>query len=169
MGNDIRSSNTAQELADRVNMDLRPPVPLSVKERSKYDDIINARSAKEWACGIDLHLAVTLAKTMCELDRETYLLRKEGTVVTGPKGGLVANPRAGIVNSLRSMVLRYESRLHFDVEAGNATDRKHARIAERFAKQREEHAADDPLIQRLRPRHEQDDLIPRRGKPKIVN
>lgn len=169
MSNDIRNSPSAQELADRVNTDLRPPVVLSVKERQRYDDIIAARSAKEWSSGIDRHLACILAKAMVELDGECYKLKREGSVVTGPRGGMVPNPRCAIIASLRAIILRYEARLHFDVESGNSTDRKNAREAERFAKAREQHADDDPLIQRLKPRHEQDDLIPRHGKPKIVN
>ena len=57
-----------------------------------------------------------LAKAMAMFDHESALLEEEGTVLTGPRGGAVPNPRVMVVTSLRASILRYEARLHFDVE-----------------------------------------------------
>jgi len=145
---------------------LEIPIPLSPAERAKWDAIIAARSVKEWATGIDLHLAAILAKAMAQLDKESALLDQEGTVLKGPRGGAVPNPRALIVTSLRAVILRYEARLHFDVEAGISADRKTAREAERKAQARDKVADGNALIKRLTTRSK-DDLLPR-PPPKAV-
>ena len=125
---------------ERARTVIEPPVPLSSAERAKWDAIIAARSVKEWQVGIDLHLAGILAKAMAMFDRESELLDQEGTVLIGPRGGAVPSPRVLVVTSLRASILRFKSRLHFNVESGNGADRKTAREAERKAADRDRHS-----------------------------
>ncbi len=161
--NDVRSSSGLNDVTDRARTVLEPPEPLSKAVRKRWDIIIAARSTKEWASGIDLELAVILAKMLVQLDREERLLQAEGAVITGVRGGPAVNPRAGVVSSLRGSILRYEARLHFDVEQGGSVDRKNARQAERKAAERDKAAdRDGELIQRFG-----DGLLPR-PKPRSV-
>ena len=147
--NDVRAPSCRADVTERARTVLEPPVLLERDERAKWNDIVAARSVKEWQSGIDLHLACILAKAIAQLDRESALLDQEGCVLQGPRGGAVPNPRIAVVNSLRASILRYEARLHFDVENGNSADRKSAREAERKAAQRYQAADDDSLIQKL--------------------
>jgi hypothetical protein len=166
--NDIRAPSARVAVTERARTQIEPPEALSKAQRKKWDVIVAARSVKEWGVGIDLYLALMLCKMMVQLDREERLLYVEGSVVNGPRGGKVPNPRAPLVASLRSFILRYEARLHFDTEIGNSTDRKNARQAERNAVQRDNmHADDSDLIQRLDTGRDPS-LLPH-SKPRPIN
>ena len=102
--NDTRNPAARSEVAERARKEFTPPVPLNDSEMVKWKTIIAARSAVEWETGIDLNLAAILAQMLAQYDHETELLDDEGTVITGPRGGVVVNPRVVVVNTLRASI-----------------------------------------------------------------
>ena len=159
---DLRKVGTLQDIAEVQYPE--PPENFDERHRKVFDRIIKTRAAVQWKDGVDIELAVELARVSCDLEDERQLLKDEGMVVTGPRGGVAVNPRLTACNSLRNAILRFEGRLRLGtLDSRDPTMTKRGMDTARHLEQMEALSADDGLIPSpLRgPQPMDDGLLPR--------
>lgn len=135
MGKKSRIDTVAgnQQIAAAAFKDLKAPahVPLSQEDIPFFNAVIAEFARAEWT-EHQLEMAALLARAMCDMERESRLLREEGTVTTTPKGWVTVNPRKTAVQMFAGTILsmRRSLSLHARVNQGNpASVQKRQKLA----------------------------------------
>jgi hypothetical protein len=116
-------------------------VPLSERDLPFFASVLAESARPEWTAH-QLELAAMLARTMAELERESRLLRVEGSMISTGRGPPVVNPRKTAVQMHAASVLRLRRALA--LHAGVRPARDVAR--RRAAAKKLEAVLDNPLI-----------------------
>ena len=159
---DLRKVGTLQDIADVPYPE--PPDDFDERHRKVFDRIIKTRAAVQWKDGVDVEMAIELARVSCDLEDERQQLKTEGMVLTGPRGGVVVNPRLVACNSLRNAILRFEGRLRLGtLDSRDPVLTKRGKETARHLEELDSLSASDGLIPRrdaMRPPVD-DSLLPR--------
>lgn len=104
---------------------IEPPpfIQLTDFEINFFNSIIGEIPKADWSAH-QIELAALLSRAMGELAIAQEQLRKEGTIVTTPKGGLAVNPRQMVVDKCIATILsmRRSLSLHARVKDGDHRD-----------------------------------------------
>lgn len=103
------SINIQTQIFSDVFKEITPPVTLEPKEMKFWKIIIEARL--EWT-GIDLIHAASLARCLCSVEEETFMLKTEGSVLDNKKGTPVMNPRHNVLEQLTRRAICLSAKLH---------------------------------------------------------
>lgn len=103
------STNVRTKIFSDAFKKTEPPVSLEDKELPFWDTIIEARA--DWT-KIDLVHAANLARCLCSIEEETFMLKIEGSVVDNAKGTKVMNPRHSILEQLSRRAITLSGKLH---------------------------------------------------------
>jgi len=130
---------------------IKPPACVRLEEHHMgfWQYVTEARA--EWT-NIDLVHAANLARCLYDIEYETALLAKEGSVIMGGKNGITAvmNPRHTVLEQLsrRSVAVSSKIQVHAAATVGEAKLGKGKNTAKRQAMQAMEDVEDDDLIAR---------------------
>ena len=75
---DLRKVGTLQDIADVPYP--KPPDDFDERHRKVFDRIIKTRAALQWKDGVDIEMAIELARVSCDLEDERQQLKTEGMV-----------------------------------------------------------------------------------------
>lgn len=97
---------------------ILPPkhIRMSDEDIPFFENVINEFARSEWT-DHDLELAALLARTLCDMEREQYQLRLEGSITNTERGTPVPNPRKTIVQMHAGTVLSLRKSLGMDARA----------------------------------------------------
>jgi P27 family predicted phage terminase small subunit len=99
---------------------ILPPkhIRMSAKDMPFFENVISEFARAEWTEHA-LEIASILARTLCDMEREQFELRKEGSIMSSEKGTPIANPRKTIVQMHAGTVLSLRKSLGLDVRSKN--------------------------------------------------
>jgi hypothetical protein len=121
----IDSASAAVSVMAASANEITPPehVRMADEDWPYWRSVIAEFARSEWT-DHQLEVAAFLARTMSDLEREQWELRKEGAVVYSEKGTPVANPRKVVVQMHASSILslRRSLSLHARAQGGEARD-----------------------------------------------
>lgn len=112
------------------------------KDMPFFENVVSEYARAEWTQHA-LEIASILARTLCDLEREQFLLREEGSIAKTDKGTPVANPRKTIVQMHAGSILSLRKSLGMDARAKD--DGREAAKKKNKAKS-QELSIDDDLI-----------------------
>ena len=97
---------------------IMPPahVPLDEEDKPFFENVIKEFARAEWTDHA-LELAALLARTLCDMERESRALRGEGSISYSEKGTPVPNPRKTIVQMHAGTVLSLRKSLGMDARS----------------------------------------------------
>lgn len=121
----IDSANAAVAVMAGAVRELVPPahVRMDLEDMPFWHSVIAEFARSEWTAH-QLELAALLARTMADLERDQYEMRKEGPVLKTDRGTPVINPRKAAVqmNTGSVLSLRRSLSLHARAQMGEARD-----------------------------------------------
>jgi hypothetical protein len=119
----IDSASAAVKVMAGAARELSPPshVRMGDEDWPFWHSVIAEFARSEWT-EHQLELAAMLSRSMADLEREQFDLRKEGSVMTTEKGTPVVNPRKAVVQMLAGAILsmRRGLSLHARAQHGEA-------------------------------------------------
>ena len=97
---------------------IMPPkhVRMETEDMPFFENVIAEFARAEWTEHA-LEIAAILARTLCDMEREQYELRKEGSVSSTEKGTPVANPRKTVVQMHAGTILSLRKSLGMDARS----------------------------------------------------
>jgi hypothetical protein len=127
------STAAALKVVAHARKEIAPPshVRMGDEDWPYWHSVVAEFARSEWT---DHHLEVAgfLARTMADLEREQWELRREGSVMASERGTPVVNPRKSIVQMHAGTILslRRSLSLHARAQGGEARDIGKRRDAE---------------------------------------
>ena len=114
----VDSASAAVRIMQGATRELQPPshVRMGEEDWPFWHSVIAEFARSEWT-EHQLELAAMLARSMADLEREQYELRKEGSVVFSEKGTPVANPRRAMVQMTSGTILAMRRSLSLHARA----------------------------------------------------
>ncbi len=99
-------------------VNIKPPkhIRMAKEDMPFFENVVSEFARSEWSEHA-LEIASILARTLCDLEREQFLLREEGSISTTEKGTPVANPRKTIVQMHAGTILSLRKSLGVDARA----------------------------------------------------
>lgn len=99
-------------------VNIKPPehIRMTKDDMPFFENVISEYARADWTQHA-LEIASILARTLCDLEREQYELREEGSVSYTEKGTPVANPRKTIVQMHASSILSLRKSLGMDARS----------------------------------------------------
>lgn len=130
-----------------VNIEPPAHVKMTPDDMPFFESVIAEFARSDWTQHA-LEIASILSRTMCDLEREQWLLREEGSICKTDKGTPVPNPRKTIVQMHASSILSLRKSLGVDArsKAPSKDIAKQKKIGREF--QIDSKEADDGLIAR---------------------
>ena len=106
---------------------IHPPsnVPLTDDDLPFFANVIDEFARSEWTQH-QLELAASLARMLCDLNREQQTLRAEGFIAVRENGTTVENPRARVVKSITGDILSMRRSLALHARARSGGDNRNA-------------------------------------------
>ena len=97
---------------------IEPPPHVRMEEADMpfFRGVIAEFARADWTDHA-LELAALLARTLCDMEREQFELRSEGSIMSSEKGTPVANPRKTIVQMHAGTVLSLRKSLGMDARS----------------------------------------------------
>lgn len=153
MKNKKNKSETAADMTEIITnsqRELKPPAHVRLHEADLpfFDSVISEFARSEWT-DHQLELAALLARSIAGMEREQFLLHREGSIMKTDKGTPVVNPRKSIVQMYAGTILSMRRSLSLQAKSRAIEPR---RMAASTAKAKKTEAAVDNLGM--------DDLIP---------
>lgn len=134
------------DVVSKSFVNIVPPshIRMTDEDMPFFDNVVAEFARADWSQHA-LEIASILARTLCDLEREQYLLREEGSISSTERGTPVPNPRKTIVQMHASSILSLRKSLGVDARAkGDGRD-----IAKQKDKAKsQEIKTDDDLIAR---------------------
>lgn len=132
-------SITAQtKIAQGAHKEIKPPAHIRMEPADMpfFESVIDEFARAVWT-NHQIEMAALLARTMCQMEHEQYLLRLEGAVSKTEKGTPVVNPRKTVVQQCAGTILamRRSLSLHARAQAGEKRDVAKRRVAEKELEQ----------------------------------
>lgn len=132
------ASCAVKAMADAIKGPHQPPSHVAMREGDWpfWDAIMCARARDEWLA-VDLVVAVQLARTQADIERESALLDQEGSMLENARGTMVMNPRVSVLEMLarREMAIMRSLRMAGPVARGDPRDEIGRRKLEEQAKE----------------------------------
>jgi hypothetical protein len=146
-------SNTAQSAVKAMLNAALPEFecPAHVKLRPKdqpfWSAIMASRAREEWA-KIDFVVAAQLARCQADIEYETEILEREGSVIENFRGTPVMNPRHSVLEQLarKELALMRSLGLTGSASRGNKEDVEKARKVQRQASAARDELQEDDLL-----------------------
>jgi|GEM_PF-3639358 len=91
-----------------------PPRGLTVRERREFRGIVDELEALNLASTADSIVIGVLARSVCRANDAAALLRKDGLVTTGARGGPIRNPAQMTLDAAEATCLRACAQLGLD-------------------------------------------------------
>ena len=114
-----------RNVAEKAAKKILPPKHIRMEKDDMpfFNSVIEEFSRSEWT-EHQLELASILARTMCDIERDQYDLRQEGTILKTDKGHPYINPLKGAVNQSAGSILsiRRSLSLHARAREGDPRD-----------------------------------------------
>ena len=128
-------------------LDIPKHVEITDLAKPFWDGIIHSRARDEWT-EVDLVVGAQLAQCQADLNSESQVLRREGSVVTNARGTDIMNPRHSVVEALarREMALMRALRMGGRTVADDPRSKAGARKIERESRQLRDELAEDELL-----------------------
>jgi hypothetical protein len=111
-----------------------------------WSDILRARAREEWT-NADLVVAAQLSRCMADIEKESFSLEDEGSVLTNERGTKVMNPRHAVLEQLarREMALMRSLRIA-GTATGDTRDLEKGRKLQRQAEAARDGITEDDLL-----------------------
>jgi hypothetical protein len=121
----IDSISEQSKIAQKANAVIVPPdhIPMDDVDIIYFNNVIAEFAKAEWSAH-QIELAAMLARAMNDMEKESRLLREEGSISYSERGTPVCNPRKTIVQMAASTILamRRSLSLHARAQKGNPGD-----------------------------------------------
>lgn len=110
-------SNQAKVVASSF-VNIKPPehVRMEPSDMPFFESVVAEFARSDWTTHA-LEIASILARTLADLEREQFELRKEGSIAYSEKGTPVANPRKTIVQMHAGSILSLRKSLGVDARS----------------------------------------------------
>src|SRR3546814_7814482 len=128
----IDSATAAVKVMQGATREIAPPAHVRMREEDWpfWPSVLAEFARSEWT-DHPLEMAAMLARALAALERESYELRAEGSVMTSERGPPVVNPRKTVVQMHAGTILslRRSLSLHARAPQGAARDAGKRRAA----------------------------------------
>lgn len=149
----VTSAAEISRVMASAKKEIKPPAHVRMEDCDLpfFKSVLEEFARSEWT-DHQLEIAALLARTMCDMERDQFNLRQDGTILYTEKNHPFINPLKGAVNQSAGSILamRRSLSLHARAREGEARDagkrKGHAKAAERNAQDMEDDLINMPSV-----------------------